>query len=1762
MKINVFVHVLHLIVSSVAAAETLHKCESQIELRAVLLSCPTKDTGCDDDDPLSQAMASEEAQIFQSTQKNYKTLKEDRERGYPNAVKDCKRKLVITLKIKNAGKIPCDDEYIVIDHVFDPLTGGRGRLLTPVVLKIRQEQMIQLYGLQFQRVVNNDPYEEQKDTEKFCSVDLDNPSCGIAMYDGKPIPFSEGFCCSCDPVLNTKRQLSTVSHGDSLMYRDTKLISHGKNRFAARKGSAVGSVVTPDPIKLRGENEKVSSKTDTDVDDDKEVGCVVRGFSKEIPNYLIEHDRKIVCDKDDFLRDLSNLRDEKIREEKVPGCSEFALNVKSFTKEPRVKASGAGSGATDASKPECVAPTVNLEVGKSNDKEKLSSSGNSLNNAMLLKDLFGTLSEQDTRDEYHSSSANQVTRGKRENLKDPLYDEDESSLDDKLIKFINAKKRLPGRRKRLLELSHNRFRKVPTRNTDETCNYPPCPPLECRKQPPPKYFFSHDKSIIRPQTVIQGCENGTGTSSDDVDYDADTSAGREQVENNLSKNEENSQQFKAENDLKYRKHGQQNNGLKSYDSLKQSRRKFNEGDMARAFHKHEGHSMGAGSDEENENQNEAEEDKSHGNNKNIKNFLLRSHDELHKTKSFTENRNRDRQRISSQMVKCHNKNTMVHDENKQADKSGDYAKGFRAYNKDKKTETLLFNSEEEERNYNAMQKLKQQQQNTDSLLWNAPAQESKNVDSNKKYTPEYEQRGSEENPEQLEEKQKDVEQQFLKDHDMRNDNEGLLSESRRKLVKNGDETSRNRMYNPMRPVESDTGNVEFNVEIYRKPIIQFALPRGHIKMKEYLRSRIEPPKSVEGHQLDNMIVSNYQRQGTSGRQHPQVMFQNPKSYYASNKDRIFGNQQGLYRKQWAMRQPNEGLRQKPAVSQMAGPAKVQSPALTGRQMTPVRFDKHMYEKLSPQSVGDVSNFKGYQKQQIKQQRSRQNIVADIESDEHPHEFVKNADFHMRREYMLQNGKPQSQFGNNEEREYVDVYNLAKSRLKRATAYSFEPARGFLKSEIEAGDHHLSEERSDLVHKLESCPAQRKTDSRTEEDEQSRDDRKADKLSFDFDLSSETLKFLEENKLKSRENRSTSAGKLNGKEILSDRERLIRSYATAPDYVLNKMKMKLKGKRETEGDANETPRMCRECENGSEETAHCMRLGEQWYNVYAIRKPVVAQIVGIQIFDKHSLCDGSTQWRDLTKGKMIRIGTFLPKAEDELPTISMSFVGGKTKKPTFAVDPDKYLLLIPSELSDVKSGYSPQFDAGPEEYLIVKSKDLTTGGECNMIGTSFEAFARQPDRCSRPRGSCLKRQPVDLWREDMEAKIRGKRGKYFVENFGTVPNSPIKTYTNLSGEYLALEYYGEHTSTIEIEVKADFNALIRKGSNAQIPSVYIDGTSPKKAEIILSVLNVGLTTSYFRPRLGDCPPDLDPAWCPLEGPLVTIPPQQRHDFKLDLSGILPPNKIHMTVQVLNHLNKKIAYRKIVIKKGDRCICAFHCKCNCIGSADGRTCHKMALEEYRAAGYIGSFPFRGGAAASATDSIKSNIRVIFLTAAYVLLFMGVVKGIVGIFWRKLGITGTRIIVGSRKLTKYYEAELKCCCVLFDECGFPVHPTTCDPVQIVPLWVEVILNFFFFFLYPLRGIWFMLMSLPCCTIVIEMCDGNSEHFENEPDRSPLLGKTQQPAGFSYHVTTHINKQGKEGEHLSYLPYKGDDDPLEEDDTEFVLQEMKRYRKKVALL
>ncbi|CAH1393942.1 unnamed protein product [Nezara viridula] len=60
------------------------------------------------------------------------------------------------------------------------------------------------------QIVNAKAYEEiisKANCPHFEGCDVsDNPTCGRAYYNGKPIPYSEGFCCSCDEAVNTKRQ--------------------------------------------------------------------------------------------------------------------------------------------------------------------------------------------------------------------------------------------------------------------------------------------------------------------------------------------------------------------------------------------------------------------------------------------------------------------------------------------------------------------------------------------------------------------------------------------------------------------------------------------------------------------------------------------------------------------------------------------------------------------------------------------------------------------------------------------------------------------------------------------------------------------------------------------------------------------------------------------------------------------------------------------------------------------------------------------------------------------------------------------------------------------------------------------------------------------------------------------------------------------------------------------------------------------------------------------------------------------------------------------------------------------------------------------------------------------------------------------------------------------------------------------------------------------------------------------------------------------
>ncbi|KOC64660.1 hypothetical protein WH47_00163 [Habropoda laboriosa] len=141
-----------------------------------------------------------------------KTIGEDfhvrRKRRYEdlNRISNCTRKIVISMRFNNIGKTEIQEKFVVIDHVLDPSTKRKIALQSPYVIKVRQEPILQMYGLKFQSVVNAEAKEEVINNRnrnfEGCFADSDKPTCGQSFVRGEPVPFSQGFCCSCDSGAN------------------------------------------------------------------------------------------------------------------------------------------------------------------------------------------------------------------------------------------------------------------------------------------------------------------------------------------------------------------------------------------------------------------------------------------------------------------------------------------------------------------------------------------------------------------------------------------------------------------------------------------------------------------------------------------------------------------------------------------------------------------------------------------------------------------------------------------------------------------------------------------------------------------------------------------------------------------------------------------------------------------------------------------------------------------------------------------------------------------------------------------------------------------------------------------------------------------------------------------------------------------------------------------------------------------------------------------------------------------------------------------------------------------------------------------------------------------------------------------------------------------------------------------------------------------------------------------------------------------------
>lgn len=199
-----------------------------IELRAILVRCPNSQ--CDE----SVVSRSTKKHISSSRVRDIKEFQgfDEDEPLTQSEVVNCHKKLLITMKIKNSGTTNLHSEFVVVDHVYDPISEKRARLLNPYVIKIKQQPITQMYKLRFQYVVNSEArevvYTKHDGNYTGCDTTSSRPTCGTVKYKGKPIPYSTGFCCSCDALKNAERQPSSSSASEPIIsYSDPSFLLDG-----------------------------------------------------------------------------------------------------------------------------------------------------------------------------------------------------------------------------------------------------------------------------------------------------------------------------------------------------------------------------------------------------------------------------------------------------------------------------------------------------------------------------------------------------------------------------------------------------------------------------------------------------------------------------------------------------------------------------------------------------------------------------------------------------------------------------------------------------------------------------------------------------------------------------------------------------------------------------------------------------------------------------------------------------------------------------------------------------------------------------------------------------------------------------------------------------------------------------------------------------------------------------------------------------------------------------------------------------------------------------------------------------------------------------------------------------------------------------------------------------------------------------------------------------------------------------------------------
>ncbi|KAK9872518.1 hypothetical protein WA026_017985 [Henosepilachna vigintioctopunctata] len=486
-----------------------------------------------------------------------------------------------------------------------------------------------------------------------------------------------------------------------------------------------------------------------------------------------------------------------------------------------------------------------------------------------------------------------------------------------------------------------------------------------------------------------------------------------------------------------------------------------------------------------------------------------------------------------------------------------------------------------------------------------------------------------------------------------------------------------------------------------------------------------------------------------------------------------------------------------------------------------------------------------------------------------------------------------------------------------------------------------------------------------------------------------------------------------------------------------------------------------------ESTHCLVFSELWYTVYRLEKPAITHELSLEIFEKHEDLTGHVVWKDLTNDKPLTLGTSKTEDTDQFENIWAGYVGVDPAPHAFGIDPVVHRLLVPEHLKPCQEIKYPELRGGPREWLVIPNYMITyDGSRCDKVGVGYEAFVKQSNRCDMPRGTCLNNQPKDLWNHDRRMEEAGKPGSYFLKYYGQLPICPIQNSSNNNGQNLTFYFREPYLSSLHIELKTDYNIVLRPHAAAVITEVYVDGTNYIKSTVTVKVTNSALVYGVYFVALTDCPLDIPASFSNIKTKPALIPPQHQHIFTIEIMSSLPERKFYCSVEAKNARNELLSFRRVRFQKNDRCVCIWHCVCTCLETDGGLTCQPLPFDHYTAAGFHGGLPVAADYVQfTLFEELMTLLYHLFLTMTLILILLGVMKAAIGVYFRPIGEWGLCSMLGLPKPIKgYYEESLRDRVVIYDSCGWPIHPDTKKRVRNASMIAEICINCIFFLIYPL--------------------------------------------------------------------------------------------------